>query len=81
MLSLDRYKILLCELLSYDRCVMTPNLMEMKRLTDALLSSSLSPSSNSLHKFHNSNIIVQKGVIDTIINDVCTLQCEEEGGV
>jgi ATP-dependent NAD(P)H-hydrate dehydratase len=77
MLSLDEYKTLLCELLLYDKCVMTPNLMEMKRLSDAL-STSFTPSS-SLHD--NSNIIIQKGAIDTIINNICTMQCEEEGGL
>ena len=93
MLSLAEYKILLCELLLYDKCVMTPNLMEMKRITDALsssssttpssTSSSSSSSSNSgVHKLqNNSNIIIQKGVIDTINNNICTMQCEEEGGL
>ena len=91
MLSLAEYKILLCELLLYDKCVMTPNSMEMKRLTDALssssttLSSTLSSSSSTysgVHKLqNNSNIIIQKGVIDTINNNICTMQCEEEGGL
>jgi ATP-dependent NAD(P)H-hydrate dehydratase len=93
MLSLAEYKILLCELLLYDKCVMTPNLMEMKRITDALSSSSsTTPSSTSsssssstnsgVHKLqNNSNIIIQKGVIDTINNNICTMQCEEEGGL
>jgi len=90
MLSLAEYKILLCELLMYDKCVMTPNSMEMKRLTDALSSSSTTPSSTSslastnseVHKLqNNNNIIIQKGVIDTINNYICTMQCKEEGGL
>jgi ATP-dependent NAD(P)H-hydrate dehydratase len=97
MLSLAEYKILLRELLLYDKCVMTPNSMEMKRLTDALSSSSSSSSSSTtpsstssssastnsgVHKLqNNNNIIIQKGAIDTINNNICAMQCEEEGGL
>jgi ATP-dependent NAD(P)H-hydrate dehydratase len=50
MLSLDEYKILLFDLLVYDKCVMTPNLMELKRLSDAVsTSTSSTSSSSSLH--------------------------------
>lgn len=70
MLSLDEYKSLLGVLMLYDRCVMTPNLMEMKRLSDALLTGEV-----------YRNIIVQKGAVDKIINERCTMQDEEEGGL
>jgi NAD(P)H-hydrate repair Nnr-like enzyme with NAD(P)H-hydrate dehydratase domain len=76
MLSLKEYTSLLGELRSYERCVMTPNLMEMRRLHDAL---SAGPSADGTEK--RSNVIVQKGNVDTIMHDRYTMRCEEEGGL
>ncbi|KAL3822773.1 hypothetical protein ACHAXA_009647 [Cyclostephanos tholiformis] len=73
MLSLGEYRDLLEDLRSYERCVMTPNLMEMRRLRDAL--------SADDGGGRRSNIIVQKGNVDEIIHDSYTMRCEEEGGL
>eukprot|EP00571_Detonula_confervacea_P004730 CAMPEP_0172314398 /NCGR_PEP_ID=MMETSP1058-20130122/22429_1 /TAXON_ID=83371 /ORGANISM="Detonula confervacea, Strain CCMP 353" /LENGTH=436 /DNA_ID=CAMNT_0013028257 /DNA_START=224 /DNA_END=1534 /DNA_ORIENTATION=+ len=75
MLSLKEYRSLLEELRDYDRCVMTPNLMEMRRLNEAISGGSADT------KEGYKNIIVQKGNVDTITNDCHTMQCEEEGGL
>jgi ATP-dependent NAD(P)H-hydrate dehydratase len=77
MLSLGEYYDLLGELRSYERCVMTPNSMEMRRLHDALLSAGIAADGRGVP----SNIIVQKGYVDRIIHDGCTMLCEEEGGL
>jgi NAD(P)H-hydrate repair Nnr-like enzyme with NAD(P)H-hydrate dehydratase domain len=77
MLSLKEYEGLLGELMSYERCVMTPNVMEMRRLHDAL---SAGNSADKREKRKN-NIIVQKGNVDAIMHDHYTMRCEEEGGL
>ncbi|KAL3787238.1 hypothetical protein ACHAW5_006011 [Stephanodiscus triporus] len=77
MLSLKEYDRLLGELMSYERCVMTPNMMEMRRLHDAL---SAGYSADRREK-RNNNIIVKKGNVDTIVHDHYTMRCEEEGGL
>jgi len=80
MLSLEEYRKLLVELRGYDKCVMTPNVMEMRRLNEALSSNGGSTiSSQSTTEHHN--IIVQKGSVDTISNIHSTMYCEEEGGL
>ena len=75
MLSLNKYKSLFGELLDYERCVMTPNVMELRRLNDALDIATIAT------EVKNSNIIVQKGHTDTIANKHHTMHCEEEGGL
>ena len=80
MLSLQEYNTLLVELRGYEKCVMTPNVMEMRRLNHALSSSNGASSIISESK-ENRNIIVQKGSVDTISNIHSTMFCEEEGGL
>jgi len=65
MLSLEEYNKLLVELRGYEKCVMTPNVMEMRRLNDAP-SSGIGGSAISVSSAEKHNIIVQKGSIDTI---------------
>lgn len=73
MLSLNEYRILLGELMKYERCVMTPNVMEMRRLQEAF---------SSLGMESNDNILVQKGHVDTITCKTHTIMhCKEEGGL
>ena len=76
MLSLDEYRELYDELLTYEGCIMTPNVMEMKRLS----SSPLSSSSSSILGGKN-NIIVEKGHVDAISRGDYAMQCAEEGGL
>jgi len=72
MLSLGEYRELYKELLGYEGCVMTPNVMEMKRLP--------SPSSFG-GESENKNIIVEKGHVDDISRGDFGMQCAEEGGL
>jgi len=85
MLSLEEYSSLLVELRGYEKCAMTPNVMEMKRLNDALSLSLVRNSMSSINSSEsiteNHNIIVQKGSVDTITNIHSTMHCEEEGGL
>lgn len=82
MLSLEEYRSLFVELSGYERCVMTPNLMEMRRLNDAISSGeSLETSEGNDVGIQHANIIVQKGGVDTIMQGDSTMQCEEEGGL
>jgi len=81
MLSLEEYSKLLVELRGYEKCVMTPNVMEMRRLNDALSSSNASSINSNVCPAENHNIIVQKGSVDTISNIHSTMYCEEEGGL
>ena len=81
MLSLKEYASLLGTLRSNERCVMTPNLMEMRRLDDALLSAAGTTSADGEREKRTSNVIVQKGNVDTIMHDRYTMRCEEEGGL
>ena len=81
MLSLKEYASLLGTLRSNERCVMTPNLMEMRRLDDALLSAAGTTSADGEREKRRSNVIVHKGNVDTIMHDRYTMRCEEEGGL
>ncbi|KAL7432357.1 hypothetical protein ACHAXH_003339, partial [Discostella pseudostelligera] len=73
MLSLNENRVLLGELMIYERCVMTPNVMEMRRLQEAF---------SSLGIESNDNVLVQKGHVDTISCKTHTImQCKEEGGL
>ena len=81
MLSLEEYNKLLVELRGYDKCVMTPNVMEMRRLNDAISSLVGGCSGDNGSTEDHQNIIVQKGGIDTISNIHSTMKCEEEGGL
>ena len=73
MLSLDEYREFYDELLTYEGCIMTPNVMEMKRF----------PSSSSILGDSNgkNNIIVEKGHVDAISRGNFVMQCAEEGGL
>ena len=76
MLSLKEHRSVYEKLRNYERCVMTPNLMEMRRLENAM-----PPNSSETGEGHD-NIIVQKGNVDTILSGRNTvMQCEEEGGL
>jgi len=80
MLSLKEYRNLLGELRGYDRCIMTPNLMELRRLKEAD-----SEEDANEKKSHSGNkygsIVVQKGNVDIITQGKHTMQCKEEGGL
>eukprot|EP00985_Skeletonema_marinoi_P025068 scaffold18014_cov96-Skeletonema_marinoi.AAC.2 len=72
MLSLEEYRELYKELLKYEGCIMTPNVMEMKRL----------PSTSSFGSENdNKNIIVEKGHVDAVSRGEFVMQCAEEGGL
>ena len=75
MLSLGEYRELYEELLEYEGCVMTPNVMEMKRLMSSSHSTSLGGEND------NKNIIVEKGHVDAISRGDIVMQCAEEGGL
>lgn len=75
MLSLGEYRELYEELLVYEGCVMTPNVMEMKRLMSSPHSTS------SCGENDNQNIIVEKGHVDAISRGDVVMQCAEEGGL
>ncbi|KAL7544457.1 hypothetical protein ACHAWF_007837 [Thalassiosira exigua] len=77
MLSLERHRTSLEALRNYERCVMTPNAMEMRRLDQAI------PSNNKAGDDANncSNIVVQKGHADVIRQGLHAMHCEEEGGL
>ena len=76
MLSLEEYRELYEELLVYEGCIMTPNVMEMKRLPPVCSSSMFDG-----EKSWNNNIIVEKGYVDTISRGEFVMQCQEEGGL
>ena len=80
MLSMEQYTSLYAVLRDYEKCVMTPNVMEMRRLNDAL-SSSLGTADGGTKGEKNNSIIVQKGNIDTIRTTHHVMLCEEEGGL
>jgi len=81
MLSLKEYRSLLDELSNYERCVMTPNLMEMRRLDEAFSEGSDDAKVGMSVEKKYSNIVVHKGNVDTITNVCHTMQCKEEGGL
>jgi NAD(P)H-hydrate repair Nnr-like enzyme with NAD(P)H-hydrate dehydratase domain len=73
MLSLSEYRAVLEGLTNYERCVITPNLMEMRRLDEAFLALGIE---------NMKNIIVQKGYVDTLsCATQTTMKCKEEGGL
>lgn len=72
MLSMPEYNHLLDELRQYDKCVMTPNVMELRRLTGT---------SNESEDVTDQNISIQKGSADAISHGVYKMQCEEVGGL
>jgi len=77
MLSLKDYRRLLGQLLAYEYCVMTPNLMEMRRLDSAI---SEGTNGGKIAEGHR-NIIVRKGNEDRISQNGMAMQCTEEGGM
>lgn len=80
MLSLEEYRGLFEILRYYDRCVMTPNLMEMKRLDQAEFRDvGVANIEKSDGKY--CNILIQKGSVDTIRHIRRTMQCKEDGGL
>jgi ATP-dependent NAD(P)H-hydrate dehydratase len=76
MLSLGEYRDLLKRLLGYENVVMTPNLMEWKRLKEAL-----NKEEHLRDQQDNVGILVQKGGRDIITQQSMTLQCKEQGGL
>jgi len=76
MLSLEEYQSVLSELHNNPKCVMTPNVMEKRRLDNAAVKEN-----GNVGERKHSNIVVQKGNADTISNMHHTMQCEEEGGL
>ena len=73
MLSLSEYRAVLEGLTNYERCVITPNLMEMRRLDEAF---------SALGIENMKNIVVQKGYVDTLsCATQTTMKCKEEGGL
>ena len=73
MLSLDEYRDLLFRLIKYEKVVMTPNLMEFRRLKDTFQKANGQKS--------NKCTIVQKGSSDIITQQPMTLECKEKGGL
>ena len=73
MLSLDEYRDLLERLLQYENVVMTPNLMEYRRLKSAL--------NKNDEDMRNAGIIVRKGSCDIITQKSMFLECKETGGL
>jgi NAD(P)H-hydrate repair Nnr-like enzyme with NAD(P)H-hydrate dehydratase domain len=71
MLSLEEYRDLYEELLQYEGCIMTPNVMERKRL----------PPPSSSGENDNNNITVEKGHVDVVSRGNFVMQCAEEGGL
>jgi len=71
LLSLEEYRDLYEELIQYEGCIMTPNLMERKRL----------PPPSSVDGNDNNNIIVEKGHVDAVSRGNFVMKCAEEGGL
>ena len=80
MLSLEKYSSLLDLLQGYDRCVITPNLMETRRL-DAEVHGESKVATARKSEGQCRHIVVQKGRVDTIQHLGQTMQCKEEGGL
>ena len=68
MLSMKQYTSLFAELRDYEKCVMTPNVMEMRRLNDALSSSLGTADDDTIGENDNKNIIVQKVYSTKLLN-------------
>ena len=80
MLSLDEYRDLLHRLLHYENVVMTPNLMELRRLKTALNKKS-NISTNASENVESTGVIVQKGSSDVITQKSMFFECKETGGL
>jgi len=83
MLSLDKYRELYFELRGYEKCVMTPNIMELRRLKEAHhKNDEISVMGGEQGNPPMRNIIVQKGHTDIITSSTCCrMECCEEGGL
>ncbi|KAL7519630.1 hypothetical protein ACHAWX_004389 [Stephanocyclus meneghinianus] len=81
MLSLEEYKDILEKLMSYENVVMTPNLMESKRLKEALRKYRNKQGCTDDDAWNNASIIVQKGSTDLVSQKYITLKCNEKGGL
>ncbi|KAL3792776.1 hypothetical protein ACHAWO_002381 [Cyclotella atomus] len=79
MLSLDDYRDLLLRLLQYEKVVMTPNLMELRRLQDALKDNVTDKTGYS--QLNSMGLIVQKGSSDMISQQSMVIECKEIGGL
>jgi ATP-dependent NAD(P)H-hydrate dehydratase len=79
MLSLDDYRDLLLRLLQYEKVIMTPNLMEFRRLQDAL-KDEMTDRTGDIH-LNNMGLIVRKGSSDIITQQSMVLDCKEIGGL
>ena len=71
MMSLPEYRKLLEELMQYDRCVLTPNVMELRRLAAVLDNDDKNTAS----------IVIQKGGTDIISQGPFEMRCDQEGGL
>ena len=71
MMSLPEYKQLLEELMQYDGCVLTPNVMELRRLAAVLDNDDKNTAS----------IVIKKGRIDMISQGPIEMRCAQEGGL
>ncbi|KAL7478938.1 hypothetical protein ACHAW6_004692 [Cyclotella cf. meneghiniana] len=81
MLSLEEYRDTLEKLMSYENVVMTPNLMESKRLKEALRKYRNKQDCTDDDAWNNASIIVQKGSTDLVSQKYITLKCNEKGGL
>jgi ATP-dependent NAD(P)H-hydrate dehydratase len=81
MLSLEEYRDILEQLMSYENVVMTPNLMESKRLKEALRNNWNNEDCTDDDTWDNASIVVQKGSTDVVSQKYITLKCKEKGGL
>jgi ATP-dependent NAD(P)H-hydrate dehydratase len=81
MLSLEEYKSILQKLMSYENVIMTPNLMESKRLYEALHNNQKRNHCSDDDGWTNAGIIVQKGGSDVVCQKFITMKCNEKGGL
>ncbi|EJK62079.1 hypothetical protein THAOC_17323 [Thalassiosira oceanica] len=71
MMSLPEYRQLLEKLMQYGRCVLTPNVMELRRLAAVL---------DNTDK-NTASIVIKKGASDVITKGPFEIQCAQEGGL
>ncbi len=87
MLSLEEYRELYFELRGYEKCVMTPNIMELKRLKEAHHKHGENWTEKQQSNPLMRNIIVQKGHCDIITSYAeknstsGIMKCCEKGGL
>eukprot|EP00804_Cyclotella_cryptica_P021938 CCRYP_000894-RA/>CCRYP_000894-RA protein AED:0.05 eAED:-0.04 QI:0/-1/0/1/-1/1/1/0/377 len=81
MLSLEEYRDTLKQLISYENVVMTPNLMESKRLKQSLRNFRNYEDFKGDDPWSNAGIVVQKGSTDVVSQKSITLRCKEKGGL